>query len=87
MLDHIMEMGCMRKFSLEEPATLFWRDMEKLEYRPDYRYFSRLQEAIVWAFEDLSADHRWSAYVRLESDHAQIGIPDLEQIYQSIKSS
>ena len=76
----------MRKFSLDEAATLFWRkDMEKLKYRPESRHFSRAQDAIVWAFEKLSGHQRWSAFLRFDVDHAEARIPELKPTYQSIK--
>jgi|CXWL01.1.fsa_nt_gi hypothetical protein len=78
----------MREHSLTEAVTLFWRkDMEELKFRPEDRYFEHAQDAIVWAFEALSKDQRWSAYLLYQKDHEKVRISDLEATYRSIKSN
>ena len=75
----------MKTFSPTESVTLFWRgDMEKLTYRPESRHFAQANDAIIWAFENLKSDQRWSAYLRIERDHSQIRLQELESAYKSL---
>lgn len=77
----------MREFSLTEPVTVFWRnDLERLQYRPESHYFERAEDAIRWMFEVLTGDQRWSAYMRLESEHEQVPASSLEEQYRRITS-
>ncbi|MDH7799779.1 hypothetical protein QBC99_005889 [Beijerinckia sp. GAS462] len=78
----------MQSFSLTEPATIFWRDnLEEMKIRPESRYFPQVQDAIIWAFETLSTDQRWSAKLRLEKDQRELPLTETEEIYKSFKSN
>lgn len=77
----------MRELSLTEPVTLFWRkDIEELKFHPESRYFAQASEAIVWAFETLSSNQRWSALLRFEKDHEEARLTELESTYQSLRA-
>lgn len=77
----------MRELSMTEPVTLFWRDdLERMQIRPESRYFEKAEDAIRWAFETLTGDQRWSAYLRCESDHLQIQREQLEEHYRRIST-
>lgn len=77
----------MREFSPTELVTVFWRDdLERLQYRPESRYFEKAADAILWIFEVLTGDQRWSAYMRFESDHEQAPASSLEEHYRGMTS-
>ena len=77
----------MRGFSLTEPVTIFWYSgLEGMKTRPESRYFEHAQDAVIWAFETLSTDQRWSGSLRLENDHDRVRLSDTESVYQTLKS-
>ncbi|HUZ32581.1 MAG TPA: hypothetical protein VMV19_10865 [Xanthobacteraceae bacterium] len=78
----------MADYPMSDPATLFkGPNTEKWSIRPEPHYFARSDDALRHAVEQLTANEKHGAYIRMEKDHSVLKWETIETLYRGLSSN